>query len=180
MSIKASICSYKSNSNMVTHRISVRATFSMSRSALPAFVALTMAAQIVPSVNAAGVAVVPVEADRVAADGGHNVRAGRGFVHRQQIHRLRFGLTRWAARVVAFLVAGGAGAGFPKPPETPGAAVAVLPVDLHAGALGLEHPDPCGVGGIAGQCLLLALDLAAHFGGADEPDAFVAHVCILS
>jgi len=105
------------------------------------FAALATAAQIIPGVDAAGVAVLPVELDCVAADG---LRAGR--LHGRGIHGQDGGwpglwLPYFTAIRLALLDAGGAGAGITQPGKAPGAVVAVNPIDLHALALRDEHAD---------------------------------------
>ena len=100
--------------------------------------ALAVAAEKVPGVDAAGVAVLPVELDGVAAYGVGAGGARGGLVHLQELFWFRLGVARLAVLLLPLFDAGGAGAGVAQPGEVPVAAVAVFPIDLHAGAFGLE------------------------------------------
>src|SRR5271156_656223 len=140
-------------------------------------VALATAAEVIPGVDPSLVAVIPVKADGVAADGRNRLGPCRCFVQLQQRGRLRLLLAWLAAGCSALLMAGGARAGVAQPGEVPAALVAVFPVDLHAGAGRLLHPDTGRLGRLAGQIgtrgLLRPPPRRPFL--ADKSDAFVAH-----
>src|ERR1700677_3920528 len=142
-----------------------------------ASLALATAAKVIPGVDPALVAVIPAKADGVAADRGYRFRPCRRLVHLQQRGRLGLRLAWLAAGGSAFLMAGGAGAGIAQPGKVPAALVPVLPVDLHARAGRLLHPDTGRLGRLAGQIAMRGLlrpPLRRLF-LADKSDAFVAH-----
>jgi len=140
-----------------------------------------MAAEEVPGVDAAGVAVFPMELDGVAADGLGAGGAGWGLVHLQQLRGFGLGLAGLAALNLALFDAGGAGAGVAQPGEVPMAAVAVFPVDFHAGALGLEDANFAGRKSLfaerASACFFALLALLFFL--AEKANSLVAHTSIL-
>lgn len=106
--------------------------------AVPALIAFTMPAQIVPGVNSALMAVIPMEADGVMSYGSHGFRARRRLIHRQQRLRFRLWLAGSASGFFALIMAGGTWTSITQPCKAPMAAMAVLPDDFHSGAFGLE------------------------------------------
>ena len=86
-------------------------------------------------------AVVPLEFEGVLADGCDFDRARWVFVHHEEGLGFGLRLSGLAAGLIAFFVAGGAGAGVAQPAEVPVTLVAIAPVDLDAGAFGLLDAD---------------------------------------
>src|ERR1700676_4053708 len=84
-----------------------------------AFRALAVAAQEVPGIDAAGVAILPIELDRIAADSVGAGWSSGGLVHLQQLLGVGLGLARLAALNFSFFDAGGAGTGVAQPGEVP-------------------------------------------------------------
>ena len=138
---------------------------------LAALRALADAAQKIPGVDAAGVAIGPVELQGVATDGMRGRRKGWRREDRQQ--RSLFGLPGFAAALIALLFADGAGTGIAQPGKAPGAVMAVFPVDLQTFAFGDQNPNfgrGQGFTGVfEGSGFLCPLFIA------DESNAFVAH-----
>ena len=80
------------------------------------------------------VAIIPLEADGVAANGSSFLRFGRGMKHGQ---RSRFGFGRlsdFSAALIALFIAERAGAGIAQPGKAVMALVAVFPLDIQAGS----------------------------------------------
>jgi hypothetical protein len=143
-----------------------------------AFAALAVAAQVFPRVDAAGVSVDPVELQCIAADGQHGRRLRRRRVHGQQLRGPGPGLAGLAIFLLTLFHAGGAGAGVAQPGETPGALVAVFPIDFEAFAFAEEHADLFRRDDGAGKrAVLLVVPGFLLLGG--EADAFVAHISIV-
>ncbi len=139
-----------------------------------AFVALADTAQVVPGIDAAGVAVLPVELNSIAADGVSTGRLGRRREHGQDIGGFGFGLTRLAAIGLAQVDAGGTGAGLAQPRKAPRAVVTIDPIDLHALAFGEQNANLLGRNGDLGQCAgLFTFVVLVLLGG--DADAFVCH-----
>src|SRR6476620_7415682 len=118
---------------MTLDRVQLRLSWGFSgfgslKGALPT---LAIPTQVLPRVDAAGVAVEPVELESIAAHGvGARRLDGRG-VHGQERCGLRLGLAGFAAFRFAFVDASGARAGIAQPGEVPTALVAISPVDLE-------------------------------------------------
>ena len=117
---------------------------------------------------------MPVELEGVAAYGMGAGWLGRRNKHWEHGGWFGFGLAGFAAGVVAFLVAGGAGAGFAEPGKGPSAAVAVLPVNLEAFAFREQDADLFWSNGDAGERTVF-FRLAGDVVFFDETNAFVAH-----
>jgi hypothetical protein len=138
--------------------------------------ALATAAKVIPGIDPALMAVIPAKADRITANRGNRFRPRRRLVHLQQRGRLRLGLAWSTAGCPALFVAGGTRAGIAQPGEIPAALMAVFPIDLHACAGRLLHPDTGGLGGFAGQITMRGLlRQPLRLLLADKSDAFVAH-----
>jgi len=102
-----------------------------------------------PGINAAGVAIVPIEADGISSDGVHLVGSHSGLENRQWC--FRFGLL-FAGRSpfrFAFLHACGAWARGTQPCKGPVAGVAILPYNLDARTFRLVDADMLGIDGVA-------------------------------
>lgn len=110
-----------------------------------AFVALADFPQVVPGIDAAGVAVIPGNVQSVFPHRLHLFGFGRLFVHRQQRGGLFGGLARAAMVGVALFSAGGAGACVAQPLEGEVGAMAVVPLDVHSRAGGDVDFDGLGV-----------------------------------
>ena len=137
--------------------------------------ALADAAQILPGINTVVVAVRPTEAKSIAAHGMGRGRNGGWSIDGQQ--GCYFGLTGFAATLLAFTVATGAGAGVAQPGKTPDALVAVLPVNLQPFAFRDENPHFSRSHGVAGEFLVRGFVCPVFF--AEKSNAFVAHDLIV-
>src|SRR5260370_12728721 len=110
-----------------------------------AFLASAHLAQVIPGVNAARVAVIPADVERIAAHRFDLFWLGRLFIHRQQGGR-RFGrLPRLAMMAVAVFRTGRARAGIAQPLEGVVRAMAVVPLDVDTGSGGDVDLDRFGV-----------------------------------
>ncbi len=110
-----------------------------------AFFALAEFAQVVPGINAAGVAVIPGDVQRVAAHRLHFFGLGRFLIHGQQAGGLLRGLAGIAMVIVALFRAGGTGACVAKPLEAKMGVMAVVPLDIHSSTGGDVDFDRLGV-----------------------------------
>src|SRR5665213_175117 len=117
--------------------------------------ALANRSQIMPGVNSAGVAIVPIEADGITPDRPHLVRTRSGLEHWQRCFRLRLRLTRFSAGGLTLFDTGGARAGIAQPGKSPLAGMAVFPGNFNASAFRLIYPDVLGLDGLMGQLPLL-------------------------
>jgi hypothetical protein len=133
-----------------------------------------MAAKVVPGIDPALVAIVPMKTNRITANGRDYFRPGRFFVHLQQTRRLWLRLARLAPVSPALLMTSCTRASIAQPGEGPMALMPILPVDLHSGPSRLLDPDSRRFRGLARQiphissqpgCLVFA----------DETNSFVAH-----
>lgn len=102
-------------------------------------------AQVVPGIDAAGVAVIPGDVQGIFTHRLYFFGPGRLFVHRQQGGGLFGRLTRIAMVGVAFFSACGAWAGVTQPLEGEVRAMAVVPLDVHSRAGGDVDFDGLGV-----------------------------------
>lgn len=110
-----------------------------------AFVALADFSQIIPGIDAAGVAVIPRDIQRIPAHRFNFFGLGRLLIHRQQAGGLFGGLSRIAMVIVALFRAGGAGACVTQPLEGKVRAMAVVPLDVHSGTGGDVDFDGFGI-----------------------------------
>ena len=102
--------------------------------------------------------VIPLEGDGILADRGYFRRLGFFFVHREGAG---LGLRRFpdlAAGLFPLFITGSAGAGIAQPGEGVGAAMSILPVDLHASPSGFVHPHRFGISGIRIREAFMLLD----------------------
>lgn len=90
-------------------------------------------------------AVIPDNIQGIATYGFHFLGLGGFLIHGQQAGRLFGRLSGAAVMGVAFFGAGGAGAGVAQPLETKVGAMAVVPLDVHAGTGGDINFDRLGV-----------------------------------
>src|SRR3954471_23652918 len=88
-----------------------------AESLLPALRTRTFAPQELPRVDAAAMAVIPVEADGVLAYRGDLERTGRLLIHRERARFPFWGLADFASRGLALFVASGTGARIAQPRE---------------------------------------------------------------
>src|SRR5580704_9412040 len=121
-------------------------------------------------------AVEPVELQRIAAD-----RVGAGGLGGRRVHLERiggpgFGLAGFAPLLFALLDTGGARAGLAQPGKGPLAAMAILPVDFKALALGEQDAHLLRSDGDAVEGKDLLFRLLALL---NEANALVAHKDIL-
>ena len=91
-------------------------------------------------------AVVPVELDRILADGFGGDWPGSGLEHWERAGGEAGRISGMAVSFGALLVTHRAGAGVAQVGEAIAGAVAVLPLDVHAGAGGQIDLDGLGVG----------------------------------
>lgn len=102
-------------------------------------------AQVIPGVDAAGVAVIPGNAHGITAYWLYFFWT-RGFlIHRQQGAGSLWRLSRFAMIVVALFVAGSARAGIAQPLKVVVRLMAVVPLNINARASGDVHLDGFGI-----------------------------------
>jgi hypothetical protein len=141
-------------------------------------VAIAHRTQIMPGINAAGVAIVPIEADGISPYGMNVVRSDCGFKYRKRCCRLRLLLAWRASLGFAFFYAGCAWARGTQPGKRPAARVAIFPYDFDASSLRLVDADVLRVDGLARKFNLGTRGLARYIFRKDA-DAFVAHTLFL-
>src|SRR6185437_14309916 len=139
---------------------------------LTALLSPAVPAQKIPRVNAAGVPVVPVKDHSVVTRGFHAIGSGRRLVHRKKQCGSRLAFARRKTGSFARFVARRAGAGIPQPAEAPRAPVAVLPIDLHAGAFAFVDAHLRGIDRLARKRRTVS---AARLSFIDDANAFVTH-----
>jgi hypothetical protein len=146
----------------------------LTRATCAALRANAMAAKVIPRVDPALMSIIPMETNRIPANGRNRLRPRRSLIHLQQRSRLWLRLPWLAPGSSSLFMTGGTRAGITQPAERPTALVAIFPVDLHARTGGLLHPDPSRLSGLARQLVgLLRQLLGILF--ADKPYAFVTH-----
>ncbi len=127
-----------------------------------------------PGIYAAGVAIAPVEADRISSDGVHLVGSYRGLENRQCGFGFGLLFARRSSFRFAFLHAGGAWARGTQPCKGPVAGVAILPYNLDARTFRLVNADMLGIDGFAWKLVFWTGPFARDV-FRDDADAFVAH-----
>jgi len=127
------------------YQIGPKANFSGSGNFGTAFIALAEFAQVIPGIDAAGVAVIPGDVQGVSAHRLYFLGLGRFFIHGQQAGGLLGGLTGIAMVIVALFRAGGAGTRVAQPLETKVRPMAVVPLDIHSRTRGDVDFDGLGI-----------------------------------
>jgi hypothetical protein len=100
-----------------------------------------MFAQVFPRENSVLVAVVPTKGDSVFSDRNDLLGTRRSFIHGQSRWLLWLWLTGLSPLLLAFFIAKCTGTSIPQPLECIVGAMAVLPVDLHAAAVGKVYAN---------------------------------------
>ncbi len=105
----------------------------------------THIAQKLPGINAQLVAIIPVKLDGVFAHALSRQWLGRLLEHGQRAGRELGRLAGFAAGLATLVVTQSAGAGIAQEGKWVVGAVAVLPLDVHAGACSQVHFDRLGI-----------------------------------
>ena len=109
------------------------------------FLTLAHFTQVVPRVNAAGMAIIPCDIQSIPAHRLHFFGLGRLLIHRQQSSSLLRGLAWIAMMIVALFRAGGARTGVAQPLKAKVRVMAIVPLNVHASAGGDVHFDRLGI-----------------------------------
>jgi hypothetical protein len=131
-----------------------------------------------PGIDAAGVAVVPSEADGISSYSLYFVGAHRGLENRERGFWFGLLLTGYSSFGFPFLHAGGARAGCAQPCKCPMAGVAIFPFNLDPRTLRLVDADVQGIDGAARKFYVWTGCFAGEI-FRNDADAFVAHTFVL-
>lgn len=139
--------------------------------------ALAHGSQIVPGINPAGMAIVPIETNGISSDRVGIVWPYWRFVYGQSGFRFRSRLTWLAARGFAFIDTGRARASVPQPLKRPVTCMSIRPLYGHAGTASFVHLNMPWPNGITLQISFFCCLSRYIFRG--DANAFVAHTTFL-